>query len=236
MSLRRVALVSLLVIIPIFAGAQAVSDTQKMAQDLLSRVKALQQQSAATSSCPKITTSLKRGSSGTNVKSLQQFLAKDPGVYPEGQVSSTYGPATEAAVKRWQIKYNVVSSGDAATTGLGSVGPKTITAIAQQCAGSSAMTAATAPNAGGMITVSPISGGVPLSVVVQAVANTSHVCGGGLYTINYGDGAIQSQISVPANMCGPVAQAFSHVYRKTGTYSVTLSSGAHQTSIVVTVR
>jgi len=227
----RIILLSLLVVIPIIAFAQTTNNLQARAQDLLNRVKAFQVKAASTPACPAITGNLKRGSSGAQVKNLQEFLAKDPTVYPEALVTSTYGPATEAAVKRWQVKYDVVASGDAATTGFGSVGPKTIAAIKQKCSGSVASVAVASPNAGGLISVAPATGGAPLTVAVQAVANTAHVCGGAIYGINYGDGSPQSQITVPANQCGEVAQAFSHVYRNRGTYQITLSSGNHYTSV-----
>jgi peptidoglycan hydrolase-like protein with peptidoglycan-binding domain len=60
-----------------------------------------------------------------DVTKLQQFLAKDLSVYPEGLITGYYGALTVNAVKRFQLKYSIVSSGTAATTGYGAVGPKT---------------------------------------------------------------------------------------------------------------
>ncbi len=68
---------------------------------------------------------LKLGSSGEEVKKLQEFLVKYPDLYPEGLVTGYFGPLTKRAVRRFQEKYNIVSSGDEATTGFGSVEPKT---------------------------------------------------------------------------------------------------------------
>lgn len=65
---------------------------------------------------------LARGSQGPDVRALQEFLKKDSAVYPEGIVNGTFGPATERAVKRFQLKYKVASAG---TPGYGNVGPKT---------------------------------------------------------------------------------------------------------------
>jgi peptidoglycan hydrolase-like protein with peptidoglycan-binding domain len=65
---------------------------------------------------------LSRGSSNTEVRALQEFLAKDPVIYPEAVISGYFGPATERAVKRLQVKYTVASAGIA---GYGAVGPKT---------------------------------------------------------------------------------------------------------------
>lgn len=231
--IRRYALL-LLVALPLVAASQTTNELQRFGQDLINRVRQLQIRTSSPA-CPSLTLALKRGSSGQQVSSLQQYLAKDPGVYPEGQVSGSFDAATEAAVKRWQIKYNVVTSGDAASTGFGAVGPRTIAAMREQCSAATAIPTMAAPRTGGMISVAPASGKAPLSVVVQAAANTAHVCGGGTYVLNYGDGSINSQIAVPTNECGPVAKSFSHVYRAPGTYTVTFSNGIHYTSVAVVV-
>ncbi|MDZ4285516.1 MAG: peptidoglycan-binding domain-containing protein [Candidatus Sungbacteria bacterium] len=68
---------------------------------------------------------LKRGSRGQQVLALQEFLKLDPELYPEGLVTGYYGPATERAVKRFQKKYAIISSGTPAMTGYGNVGPRT---------------------------------------------------------------------------------------------------------------
>lgn len=68
------------------------------------------------------TKNLARGSQGPDVRTLQEFLKKDSAVYPEGIVNGTFGPATERAVKRLQVKYKIANSW---TPGYGNVGPKT---------------------------------------------------------------------------------------------------------------
>lgn len=68
---------------------------------------------------------LRRGSRGNKVTALQNLLARSADIYPEGLVTGYFGPLTEAAVKRFQIKYSIVASGDPVTTGYGLVGPKT---------------------------------------------------------------------------------------------------------------
>src|SRR3989344_5258877 len=67
------------------------------------------------------------------VTKLQQFLAKDPSIYPEGRITGYFGPATEKAVQRWQARNGVVSSGSPDSTGYGYVGPKTRSAFARRC-------------------------------------------------------------------------------------------------------
>ncbi|MDP3764540.1 MAG: fibronectin type III domain-containing protein [bacterium] len=67
---------------------------------------------------PELTRSLSLGSRGDDVKKLQEFLARDKEIYPEGLATGFYGPKTVEAIKRWQRKNNVEV--------VGNVGPKTI--------------------------------------------------------------------------------------------------------------
>ena len=54
---------------------------------------------------------LQRGDTGEDVKQLQAILSKDPSLYPEGIVNGRFGPATTAAVKRFQKKYGIRQTG-----------------------------------------------------------------------------------------------------------------------------
>lgn len=69
-----------------------------------------------------LTKNLSIGSKNDDVMLLQQFLAKDPALYPEGMVSGRFGALTRKAVERFQGKYGIAKSGD---SGFGAVGPKT---------------------------------------------------------------------------------------------------------------
>ncbi len=70
---------------------------------------------------------LSSGAKGSDVSALQEWLAKDKTLYPEGTVSGYYGALTRAAVIRFQIKNGIIkSSGD---VGAGVVGPKTRAAL-----------------------------------------------------------------------------------------------------------
>ncbi len=86
---------------------------------------------ASSGSCPALTRSLSQGASGFDVSTLQTFLARDPAIYPEGQVTAYFGPATERAVGRWQLKNSVVTS--ASDAGYGSAGPRTRAALLAAC-------------------------------------------------------------------------------------------------------
>lgn len=76
-----------------------------------------------------ISTYLDFGARGADVTSLQQFLAADVSVYPEGLVTGYFGSLTRAAVQRYQCKQGIVCGGTAATTGYGRVGPRTLASI-----------------------------------------------------------------------------------------------------------
>lgn len=62
------------------------------------------------------------GVSGEDVRLLQEFLARDPTFYPEGLVTGFFGPLTDQAVGRLQVRYGILLQGDPV---LGAVGPKT---------------------------------------------------------------------------------------------------------------
>jgi peptidoglycan hydrolase-like protein with peptidoglycan-binding domain len=68
---------------------------------------------------------LRFGSRGQAVRDLQSVLSLDATIYPERIISGYSGRATESAVKRFQVKHNIVKSGDSRTTGFGMVGFKT---------------------------------------------------------------------------------------------------------------
>ncbi|MCB9802389.1 peptidoglycan-binding protein, partial [Candidatus Nomurabacteria bacterium] len=70
-----------------------------------------------------ITRSLNLGMTGEDVRQLQTLLAQDKTVYPEGKITGYFGPLTESAVQRFQLKYQIVNS--AQEQGYGVFGPKT---------------------------------------------------------------------------------------------------------------
>ena len=69
----------------------------------------------------KLTRNLSRGMTGEEVKLLQEILATDPEIYPEGLVTGYYGLLTEKAVKKFQEKASIEQ--------VGVVGPQTLAKI-----------------------------------------------------------------------------------------------------------
>ncbi len=76
-----------------------------------------------------INSQLDFGETNADVTSLQTFFKDNSSIYPEGLVTGYFGSLSRSAVERFQTQKNIVSSGSAATTGYGRVGPSTRDAI-----------------------------------------------------------------------------------------------------------
>lgn len=116
-----VALVAVAMVVTAFAStakAQTTDELQAMINDLLAQVAALQShqtgmESSSSDVCPYTwTRDLSQGSTGSDVMMLQQFLNSDAdtrvsaeGAGSAGMETEYYGPATAAAVSKFQVKY-----------------------------------------------------------------------------------------------------------------------------------
>jgi hypothetical protein len=115
-----VAFVAVAMVVAAFAPAaqaQSSEDLQQMINDLLAQVAQLQGQTTPTTggtmTCDSFLMDHGQGSEGAEVMRLQQFLNMDPDtrVAMAGSVGSAgmetmfYGPATAAAVSKFQVKY-----------------------------------------------------------------------------------------------------------------------------------
>ena len=78
--------------------------------------------------CPTLTKTLTVGSKNSEVVLLKKFLIQQ-GLLPTGLSTTYFGVQTQTAVKAFQKKQGIVSSGTPATTGYGAVGKKTRAAI-----------------------------------------------------------------------------------------------------------
>jgi peptidoglycan hydrolase-like protein with peptidoglycan-binding domain len=105
-----------------------VSELRAIINDLVARITALQEQIKNLSGEQKelraelrLTQRLVIGDRGENVRLLQEFLATDPEIYPEGLITGYFGPLTARAVMRLQKKAGLEQ--------VGNVGPKTFEVI-----------------------------------------------------------------------------------------------------------
>lgn len=243
-----------LLLLPFITTALTADELRVQINDLLAKIQALQTQintsgggtvttgttlsggtPAPAGSCPRVSRVLQSGDSGADVTRLQQFLALDPSVYPEAQVTGYYGGLTEAAVKRFQCKNKIVCDGDAASTGYGVVGPRTAAILALQCPDGATGGSGGTGQLSGFIKVSPTVGVSPLNVSVDATVNTARSCAAQTYQIDFGDGSAPVSVNVPANRCAELQQVLPHVYQRGGTYQVLLRAGTHQVSATVNV-
>lgn len=72
-----------------------------------------------------LTTPLQKGMTGEDVSTLQEILARDPTIYPEGLVTGKFGAATERAVKAFQIKNHINPTGKVGKLTLGALSSAT---------------------------------------------------------------------------------------------------------------
>jgi len=233
-------------VIPFITSADRQSDILQEIAEIFTQIQQLQAQLDAvssgtgtsnttattpttTSNCPVIRRSLALGSSGNDVTNLQQYLAQDSNIYPEGIVSGYFGALTERALQRWQAAHGIVSSGSPETTGYGAVGPRTRNAL-QNCGDF------VPSNFGALMNVTPTSGEVPLTINTKVTVNTSKSCSRATYNLDFGDGTPTTKIDVPENRCKEIVQNIGHTYDSAGTYNVTLGIGTNKTAVPVTVR
>jgi len=136
-------------IIPALSYAQSIEQLQAEIQALLAELQNYQTgQVAPTQSstpqstapgatsqsltCPNLSRNLSRNSRGDDVMQLQRFLVSY-GVLGGDALTGFFGPRTEEAVKEWQVRRGIVSSGSPETTGYGAIGPKSRAAIIASC-------------------------------------------------------------------------------------------------------
>jgi hypothetical protein len=91
--------------------------------NLLQQLNSLQAQLAnLRAQTVQFTRGLHRGLTGDDVRQLQERLARDSEIYPENLVTGYFGPLTETAVQRFQLKHGIVTADNA---GYGWFGPRT---------------------------------------------------------------------------------------------------------------
>jgi len=117
------------------SSTAAAAQLQQLIQSLQQQIAALQAQIQAlnqarsqvqetskdVSTTLRLINQLKLGATGADVTLLQQILATDPDIYPEGLITGKYGKLTEKAVKKFQQK--------TCLSQVGNVGPQTLSRI-----------------------------------------------------------------------------------------------------------
>ena len=185
------------------------------------------------SRCPSLQFNLERGDRDSNVAvevtMLQRFLSQDPTLYPQGEITGFFGPATEAAVQRFQARHGIVARGDFQSTGYGRVGPRTRHAIANSCgvlpANPSQPTNTGNANRADLV-VSSIQGPAPHTLQATLRSQSAPSCTS--YEIDWGDGTAPAGQQVSAINCASsatFAQQFSHTYTTPGTYVLRARAG-----------
>lgn len=103
------------------SSAEQVASLMKMIADLQAKITLLTTQQVEIKEeiheTIALIRDLREGMTGEEVKALQEILATDPDIYPEGKVTGFYGTLTKKAVKKFQLKHGLDQAGV--------VGPKT---------------------------------------------------------------------------------------------------------------
>jgi len=83
----------------------------------------LEQQQVLKKETLQLTRQLQEGMQGNDIRALQQMLATDAEIYPEGLVTGYFGPMTKRAVQKFQQRAGIDQ--------VGRVGPQTLSRINQ---------------------------------------------------------------------------------------------------------
>jgi len=100
---------------------QQIATLQAQIQALNQARSQVQETAKDVSTTFRLISQLRLGMTGADVTLLQQILATDPTIYPEGLITGRYGKLTEKAVKRFQERTCLGQ--------VGNVGPKTLAKI-----------------------------------------------------------------------------------------------------------
>lgn len=134
-------LLSALVYAPVFAETQssATTSAQTLIQQLKQQIQELQAKMATLKTqleqvkqtqkevkeevkdvgqTLKLLRQLRQNMTGEDIKTLQELLATDPDIYPEGHITGYFGKLTEKAIRKFQKKSGIEETG--------TVGPKTL--------------------------------------------------------------------------------------------------------------
>lgn len=91
--------------------------------------------------------------------------------------------------------------------------------------GSASISVQSTGTSGDTLSATPVSGTAPLQVLFNGVTNVKKSCGGGLATLDFGDGSTPYQIMFPADLCKAKSWSVLHTY-SAGVYTAKLYNGS----------
>lgn len=173
--------------------------------------------------CPLLARTLKLGTQGNDVASLQAYLASQG--YLSANATGYYGTLTQQAVQAWQSAQGIVSGGSPTTTGFGAVGPLSRQWLSRctpppgkTTALSASPTNGTAPLA---VTFTILPSGLQTSDFDQSLQSTSTTL-----SLVFGDGASTTIAScVGGALCPSATTSVAHTYNVNGVYDAQLIAG-----------
>lgn len=97
--------------VPAHAQAQSVAD---QIQTLLAQIETLQKKLAEIKGEIRviIKDGLREGMTDADIEDIQELLATDPAIYPEGRITGFFGPMTKEAIKRFQTRHELAATGE----------------------------------------------------------------------------------------------------------------------------
>ncbi len=92
----------------------SLEEMLKTIQSLMTQIETLQKQLNTMRGEVKdiIRDGIAEGMSGDDITKLQELLASDPSIYPEGRVTGYFGPLTKEAIKRLQARHELSVTGE----------------------------------------------------------------------------------------------------------------------------
>ncbi|OGZ43935.1 MAG: hypothetical protein A3J55_00690 [Candidatus Ryanbacteria bacterium RIFCSPHIGHO2_02_FULL_45_17b] len=222
-------------------NTHTIEQLQQQITTLLAHITALQEQlnrepvsspvvPPASNLCPRFTYNFYLGmddaETGGQVTELQKILGADSEIYPEALITGYYGPLTEQAVRRYQKKHSIVSSGSPDTTGYGVVGPATRAKMRGLCGTPTPLPIPVSSMRPPII--SGVSGPQSLDINQQGtwVVKAYDKNGGNLsYWVTWGDEmppfGTGGANGMPGYAQGQQTSTFTHSYAQAGIYRIT---------------
>lgn len=84
-----------------------VKELQTKVQALVTARQEVRESAAEVKDTLKEIKELRKGMTAEEIRAIQQILAADPSIYPEGLITGYFGPATEKALERFREKHKI---------------------------------------------------------------------------------------------------------------------------------